>query len=150
MLHTKTDTNEEAAEMFTQLPESWHQVNKRGHAQAALLRQVSFKVVAQGEQVVGQVHAVVVLDGCQVRELKQILPGQRHTASLNKKNLRRDGEGGLHLDLIIAALRSTSLLVVRWDDIIEELEHVPHSEEELRRTEKKRVRERFFLLSVTK
>lgn len=34
-------------------------------------------MVAQGEQVVGQVHAVVVLDGRQVRELQQVLPGWR-------------------------------------------------------------------------
>lgn len=32
-------------------------------------------MVAQGEQVMGQVHAVVVLDGSQVRELEQVLPG---------------------------------------------------------------------------
>lgn len=32
-------------------------------------------MVAQGEQLVGQVHAVVVLDGSQVRELEQVLPG---------------------------------------------------------------------------
>lgn len=42
-----------------------------------LLRQVSFEKVAQGEQVVGQVHAVVVLDGSQVRELEQVLSGRR-------------------------------------------------------------------------
>ena len=29
--------------------------------------------MAQGEQVVGQVHAVVVLDGRQMRELQQVL-----------------------------------------------------------------------------
>lgn len=34
-------------------------------------------MVAQGEQVVGQVHAVVVLDGSQVRELEQVLPGEQ-------------------------------------------------------------------------
>lgn len=38
------------------------------------LWQVSSEMVPQGEQVVGQVHAVVVLDGSQVRELEQVLP----------------------------------------------------------------------------
>lgn len=78
---------------ITQLSESRHQVDKCGHAHAVLLRQVSFEVVAQGEQVVSQVHAVVVLDGCQVRELEQILPGQRYTASLNFKNLTKGRRG---------------------------------------------------------
>lgn len=32
-------------------------------------------MVTQGEQVMGQVHAVVVLDGSQVWELEQVLPG---------------------------------------------------------------------------
>lgn len=128
---------------ITQLSESRHQVDKCGHAHAVLLRQVSFKVVAQGEQVVSQVHAVVVLDGCQVRELEQILPGQIYTASLKLKHLTK-GQGGVHLDLIRAELRSTSSLVVRWDDIIKELEHVPHSEEELHRAEKKRARRDVF------
>lgn len=36
--------------------------------------------------------------------------------------------------------------MVRWDDIVEELKHVPHSEEELRRAEKNRVRDFFFPL----
>lgn len=79
---------------ITQLPESGHQVDKCGHAHAVLLRQVSFKVVAQGEQVVSQVHAVVVLDGSQVRELEQVLPGQRRRASLNIKNLTGGGWAG--------------------------------------------------------
>lgn len=61
---------------FTQLPESRHHVNKCGNALAVLLWQVSFEKVAQGEQVVGQVHAVVVLDGSQVRELEQVLSGR--------------------------------------------------------------------------
>lgn len=78
---------------ITQLPESRHQVDKCGHAHAMLLRQVSFKVVAQGEQVVSYVHAVVVLDGCQVRELEQILPGQRRTASVNLKNVTKERGG---------------------------------------------------------
>lgn len=77
---------------ITQLPESRHQVDKCGHTHAVLLRQVSFKVVAQGEQVVSQVHAVVVLDGCQVRELKQVLSGHRRRASLNLKNLTKGQE----------------------------------------------------------
>lgn len=81
---------------ITQLPESRHQVDKCCHAHAVLLWQVSFEVVAQGEQVVSQVHAVVVLDGGQVRELEQILPGQRRTASLNLKSMtkRRGGRKG--------------------------------------------------------
>ena len=36
---------------------------------------MSSEMVTQGEQVVGQVHAVVVLDGSQVRELEQVFPG---------------------------------------------------------------------------
>lgn len=60
-------------------------------------------MVAQGEQVVSQVHAVVVLDGCQVRELEQVLPGQRRRASLNFKNLTGGGWAGVDLDLIKAA-----------------------------------------------
>lgn len=79
---------------ITQLPESGHQVDKRGRAHAVLLRQVSFKVVAQGEQVVSQVHAVVVLDGCQVRELEQVLSGQRRRAGMNFKNLTGGMGGG--------------------------------------------------------
>lgn len=141
---------------ITQLPESRHQVDKCGHAHAVLLRQVSFKVVAQREQVVSQVHAVVVLDGCQVRELEQILPGQRRTASLTMKIVTKGRVGCVcvHSDLIRAAIRSSSLLVVCWDDIIEELEHVPHSEEKLHRAEENRERDReretdVVMLSVT-
>jgi len=38
---------------------------------------VGSEVVAQRQQLVGQVHAVVVLDGCQVGELEQVL-SERH------------------------------------------------------------------------
>lgn len=61
--------------LFTQLPESGHHVHKCGNALIVRLRQVSFEMVAQCEQVVSQVHAVVVLDGSQVRELEQVLSG---------------------------------------------------------------------------
>jgi len=75
---------------FTQLPEPWHQVNERGHALAERLRQASPEVVAQGEQVVGQVHAVVVLDGGQVRELQQVLPvgGRKRRKPFTPQELR--------------------------------------------------------------
>ena len=39
--------------------------------------------MAQGEQVVGQVHAVVVLDGRQVRELQQVL-SEHETETRNR------------------------------------------------------------------
>lgn len=49
--------------VLTQFPESRHHVNKSHNALAERLWQVVSEVVAQGEQVMGQVHAVVVLDG---------------------------------------------------------------------------------------
>lgn len=49
--------------LFTQFPESGHHVNKSRNSFIERLRQVSSKVVTQGEQVVCKVHAVVVLDG---------------------------------------------------------------------------------------
>lgn len=61
--------------MITQFPEYGHHVNKRCNAITERLRQVSSEIVTQGEQVVCHVHAVVVLDGSQVRELEQVLPG---------------------------------------------------------------------------
>lgn len=59
--------------LFTQLPETGHHVDKGGDAIAEWLGQVGPEVVSQGEQVVGQIHAVVVLDGCKLRELQQVL-----------------------------------------------------------------------------
>lgn len=49
--------------LFTQLPESRHHVNEGCHTVAEGLGQVSSEMVTQGEQVVRQEHAVVVLDG---------------------------------------------------------------------------------------
>lgn len=59
---------------FTKPPESWHHVDKCGKALAEGLEQVSFEMVAQSEQVMRQVHAVVVMDSCQMGELEQIFP----------------------------------------------------------------------------
>lgn len=51
-------------ELFvTQFPESGHHVNKCCNTLAEGLWQVGSEMVAQGEKVVGQVHAVVVLNG---------------------------------------------------------------------------------------
>lgn len=112
--------------LFTQLPESRHHVNKCGNALIVWLRQVSFEMVAQCEEVVSQVHAVVVLDGRQVRELEQVLSGWSSRGRETTTNTFRL----CWLDLP-CVLRWRPLLVVRWHNVIEQLEDVPHSEEEL-------------------
>ena len=48
--------------------------------------------MAQGEQVVGQVHAVVVLDGRQVRELQQVL-SEHETETRNRSGRKGLVEG---------------------------------------------------------
>lgn len=58
------------AHSLTQFPEAGHQVHEGGSALAEGVGQVWPELVAEGEQVVGDVHAVVVLDGCQVGELE--------------------------------------------------------------------------------
>lgn len=60
--------------LFTKFPESRHHVNKCCNALAEGVWQVGSEMVAQREKVVGQEHAVVVLDGSQVRKLEQVLP----------------------------------------------------------------------------
>lgn len=79
--------------LLTQLPESGHHVNKCGNALIVRLRQVSFKMVAQCEEVVSQVHAVVVLDGSQVRELEQVLSGWSSRGRETSVNTFRDCVG---------------------------------------------------------
>lgn len=62
---------------FTEPPESWHHVHKCSYALTVGLRQAGFEMVAQREQVVSQVHAVVVLNRRQMWELEQIFPGRQ-------------------------------------------------------------------------
>lgn len=59
--------------MITQFSEAWHHVQKCPDPFTE--RQVGSEMVAQSEQVVGQVHAVIVLDCSQVWELQQVIPG---------------------------------------------------------------------------
>lgn len=122
--------------LFTQFPESRHHVNKRCNAVAEGLWQVGSEVVAQGEQVVGQVHAVVVLNGSEVRELEQVLPGGR-SGEDKRRRFRPSGDVKM-LRLSWSSSRDGNLLVVSWYDIVEQLENVSHSEEELGRAENRR------------
>lgn len=114
--------------MFTQFPEARHHVNKCSNTLTEGLRQVSSEVVAQGEQVVSQVHAVVVLYGSQVRKLQQVLPGWRSRETRNNHLYFQGNSVGLICGFYMT---ERSLLVVCWYNIIEQLEDVPHSEEEL-------------------
>lgn len=59
----------------TQPPEGRHQVHEGGSPVAEHAGAVVAELVAQGEQVVGDVHAVVVVDGSQLGKLLQVLPG---------------------------------------------------------------------------
>lgn len=72
---------------FTKPPEPWHHVDKRGEALAEGLQQVSFEMVAQSEQVMRQVHAVVVMESCQMGELEQIFPGWQSRLRNNCLNI---------------------------------------------------------------
>lgn len=63
-------TFDQQLDLFTEFPESRNHVYEGCDALAVGIWHAGFEMVAQGEQVVGQVHAVVVLDGGQVRELE--------------------------------------------------------------------------------
>lgn len=59
----------------TQPPEARHQVHEGDSHAAEHAGAAVAELVAQGEQVVGDVHAVVVVDGSQLGQLLQVLPG---------------------------------------------------------------------------
>lgn len=83
--YTVFSTTKYVKSSCTQPPESWHHVDECGDALTVGLRQVSFEMVAQSEQVMRQVHAVVVLYSCQMWELEQIFPGRQ--TRFRKKNV---------------------------------------------------------------
>lgn len=83
------------AHSLTQFPEAGHQVHEGGSALAEGVGQVWPELVAEGEQVVGDVHAVVVLDGRQMWELEQVLSGEQRE---REKSVRKRG-GNAHSEI---------------------------------------------------
>lgn len=75
----------------TQPPEGRHQVHEGGSPVAEHAGAAVAELVAQGEQVVGDVHAVVVVDGSQLGQLLQVLPGPA----------RREKEKWVYLELVV-------------------------------------------------